>query len=165
MLTRKVNAQQTATQVATPLALPVPAELSETKTADELKEVRTAADEAYKSADDLLDNVSSGSGGPKVTAAANIARAIVNAGWSQLAATAGDTTQATARMASAVQYQKAASDDPSSATVPAYLMMLTNTVPTSTLAPAPTTAPAAAPEPAPATSAPTNPGGVFNTTP
>ncbi len=139
LLSRKERVMKTAAEVAAPLSLTVPAELTDPKNADLLKETRTSADEAYKSADESLQNVAEGATSPpKTRTSAKIARAVVNAGWSQLAAAAGDTGNATSRLGAARGYQKEAVEDPNGVLLPAYLSIITET----------SVAPAAPPKPA-----------------
>jgi len=157
LLSRKERVMKTANEVATPLSLTVPAELTDPKNADLLKESRASADEQYKAADEALENVGTGATAPpKTRTAAKIARAVVNAGWSQLAAAAGDTETAKTRLAAAQGYQREAMEEPNGVLLPAYLSIITE----ASTAPAPKPAePAkpAAPVENPAPTAPAAP--------
>lgn len=126
LLSRKDRVMKTAAEVAAPLSLTVPEELTDTKNEELLKEARTSANEAYKSADDALENVVTGATSPPSTrTSAKIARAVVNAGWSQLAAAAGDTETAKSRLSAAQGYQREAAEEPNGVLLPAYLSVIT----------------------------------------
>ncbi len=141
LLSRKLTVMSTATGAATPMALQVPSELVDPKLPQELKDVQTAAEDAYTKADGEFENVSQGSGGPRIQKAALLARAVLNAGWSQFSNAAGDASKGKAHMSDAIGYQKTFGEEPDALVVPRYLMLLTDTVPTPTIS-APATQPA-----------------------
>lgn len=159
LLKRKAGVIASATGAATPLALTLPAEVTDAKVEESLKEATDAAGASYTAADGLLLNITeSATGSAQTRTAARIARATLNVGWAQLAALTGDTETAKTRMAAARGFQKEATDEPNGMPLPSYLYVITDTLPVAGDRPTPpTTAPTApveAPADAPAGEAP-----------